>query len=442
MKEYMIAGLMAAILLAAAGLAGQAHAQNLDTARLTETLLNQDPDPAEPGKYLELRWKVEKFGNALITGLVYELEVDHPFFFDDSDTPSRDLGNWEGLSDDQAFVTLFYKLRVADDAVEDTYKVRLKRRIGTGDVWVMKEYDVRVGDREVPKFVFGQLSSSPTRLASDIDDAEIKVELANIGDGDAENVVLEMVLPEGFETSYSFSDRTALGTIPAGTSKTATFYVDIGKDVAGGSHRAMVRISYKESNDDENEVKTKMMNLDLPLTEKPMFEIENVSLLPENVVPGTEAELRLSIRNVGGEDADSVSVRAFKDSSQPIDLIEKSDFIGKLKAGEVGEAILKIGIEEDAESKTHLIDIEIRAVDDDEVIVQERTVSFQVNGQDQTGTGMTGQLIGGLTPLTIVVVIVVLVVVGYASYRLGRRNVGSNASGNMNKSVKQAAVKS
>jgi hypothetical protein len=399
-------------------------AQNLDTARLTETFLNQDPDPAEPGKYVELRWKVEKAGNSEIKNIIYELDVEYPFFFDEADSPTRDLGNWEGLSDEDDFATLFYKIRVDDEAVEDTYKVKLRRKTGFADAWIIEEYNVRVGDKEIPKFTFGQLSSSPTKLASDLDEAEINVELANIGDGNAENVVLEIVLPNGFSSSYSFSDRDALGTIPAGSSKTASFTVDIDKDVSGGSHTAMVRIKYKEANDDENEVKTKMMNLELTLTEKPMFEVENVSLRPETVVPGTEAEIHLMIRNTGGEEADSVSVRAFKDSSQPIGFIEKSDFIGKLKPGELGEAILLVEIESDAEPKTHLIDIEIRAVDNDEVIVQEKTISFHVDGTDQADAGVTGQLIGGITPVSLVVVVVVLIVVGYASYRAGKRNAG------------------
>ncbi len=414
MQKAITAVLIATMVML--GIASTASAQ-LSMPVLIETFLNQDPDPAEPGKYLELRWKVEKQGNAELKDIQYYLHVTYPFSFDPIDTPERNLGNWEGFSDEDEFATLHYKVLVDEDALEGTYEVGLRSKTGTEDTWVMYYYDVRVGDKERPDFIVGQLSTSPAKLASDVDEAEISVELANIGDGDAENVIAELLLPSGFTPSFSYSDRQALGTVAAGSSKTAMFYADIDKDISGGVHEAELRISYKEG--DDNEMKTKTLKLDLPLKDKPNFEISKVTTAPEAIQAGSTVDVRIEVVNTGGDDAESVSVRAFKDSSQPLDFIEKSDFIGKLKPGESGEAILRIEFDSDAAPKRYTIDLEVRAVDDEEVIIQDRSMTLEVNGT-AAGDGATGAIVGGLSSMELAAFLVAIVVVGAGAYYAGK----------------------
>ena len=420
--KKIISGFLAMLVIIA--LSGITTAQAPDEPYLIETFLNQDPDPAEPGKYLELRWKIEKFGNDPIENVEYTLDLEYPFFFDASDNPERDLGNLFGSTGEDEFYILFYKVRVDKDAPEGVYQVNLKHRTENSELWFSKEYDVRVEDRKSPEFVLGQLSTSPKTLASDIEEAELTIEIANIGDGDAENVLIEMELPEGFTPSYSYSDRDALGTIPAGSSKTATFYIDISKDTEGGIHEAKMSIRYKEADDDDNEYRREAIMLDLPLKDKPLFDIESVSLIPETIGPGSLAEIRLLIKNTGGEEAESVSVRAFKEATQPFDFDEKSDFIGKLEAGETGEAVLKIDIDPDATPKDYIIDLEIRAVDDTEVLVFDKTFSITISSSG-SGDGITG---AAITLPSLAGFIVILIIVGYAAYRLGKRKAKTKNS--------------
>ena len=54
---------------------------------------------------------------------------------------------------------------------------------------------------------------------------------------------------------------------------------------------------------------------------------------------------------------------------QPIDLIEKSDFIGKLEAGEIGEAVLRVEIEADA--------VRISTIDSSEVFMESQAMELQ-----------------------------------------------------------------
>jgi hypothetical protein len=363
-------------------------ALDIESNVLVERFLNQDPDPAEPGEYLELRWKVEKYGNSVMEGITYTLDIDYPFYFDSSDNPTKFLGNWQGFSDKDEYYTLYYKILVDENALGGNYNVRLRLNTTSGNAEAIKGYTIRVGEKTSPEFVIGLLTTSPKKLSGDIDEAEISVEIANIGDEDAQNVVLEVEFPEGFEPSYSYSDRAVLGTIEDGSAKTATFYVDIDRLVEAKVHLAELKITYKEANDDKNELKTISLPLELPIMEKPLLDIKKVWTVPETILPGDSVEIWLEIENSGGKEAESVSIRGFKDSSQPFDFSEKSDFIGRLKKGESSEAMLKIDVDSDAPGKNYLIDIEIRAISGAEVILEKKTISFHISDRNREMPGL------------------------------------------------------
>lgn len=382
-----------------------------DNAYLKSTLLNQDPDPAEPGNYVEVRWKVEKFGNDPLGDVKYLLEPDYPFSFDMTDTAEKSVGTWVGYSDDEAYYTLYYKLLVADDALEGSYDVTLKYSVNDNPYVEVGEYQIRVADAEKPKFVLGNMVTSPGKLISDIEEAELKVAIENIGDGTAENTKVEIELPEGFEPSYSYSDQSVLGTINAGGSEEATFYMDVDEGVSGGVYDANVRISYTEANDDDNEYRFVEMPMHLTVKHSPEFEITRMETTPAEVHPGDTVELKVAIENTGGKEAESVSVRAFKDSSQPFEFDEKSDFIGKLESGEEGEAVIRMDVEEDAALKEYILDLEIRAIDGTEVIVQDNSISLEVLAPEK---GARPQAASPLVGAGLIVAIVAVGLIGYA----------------------------
>jgi hypothetical protein len=389
-------------------------ADSYDFAYNKITLLNQDPDPAEPGHYVELRFKVEKLGNDLLRNITFTLDVPYPFSFDPSDKPIKTLGDMKGYSDDDGYYLLYYKLRVDSNALEDNYTIKLKETNGKEDVLITREFDVRVNN-DKPEFVFGTLVTSPTKLVSDTGEAELDVELENIGEMDAQNVIMQIELPEGFTETYGYSNRANLGTISAGSSKTGQFFVDIDENVKGGIHKAKVTINYKETGSNDNEYKTKTLWLDIPIKNKPMFEIEKVTTFPEKIHAGDNIELKLLIKNIGGEDAESTSIRVFKESSQPFDFDDKTDYIGKLKPEETGEALLKLTVDKDASPKTYLLDIEIRSIDGDDVITQDKTIKVQVVNREKNNSN---KLIG----ISITAIIVSLGLGAYYFLRKKKKN--------------------
>lgn len=413
-KQYKIFATMFAVMLLLSSFA--LGAETNEFASIKATLLNQDPDPAEPGEYVELRWNIQKLGNDELKELSFEIMPEYPFTVDEGESKIKNVGDLIGFSDDNTYYTLYYRLRVDDNALEDTYDVTLKysyigeKGVNNGE----EEFEIRVGDKEMPNFVIGTIATSPTKLVGDTDEAELNIDIENIGDGDSENTKVELELPDGFKPSYSFSNREVLGTIPEESSKTATFYIDVDEDIKGGSYTGKLKLQYKEADDDDNTYKTIILPLEIQVMDKPLFEIVEVVTSPETITKEDKVELKFIIKNIGGKEGESVSVRAFKESSQPFEFEDKSDFIGKLKPGESGEAVLTLDVEKDATAKDYIIDLEIRSIDGDQVLLQEKSTKITIS--DDTIRKRNASA----SPLLGIGIIILILAVGIAAFAVGK----------------------
>ncbi len=382
-----------------------------DLAHLEITLLNQDPDPAEQGEYLDLRWKVIKSGNAEIDDISFTLETEYPFSFDGTDTPIKKIGSWRGNSFDDEYYILHYKIKVDESALEDTYDIKLKVNYDGGKEYYSRDFEINVGDKIEPDFVLGTLVTSPIKLLADTEENELKVTLENIGDDNAETVRMELELPQGFSETYGYSSRANLGTIDAGSSSVGTFYIDLDETVIEGEQDGLIKIYYKESNDEDNKYKTIELPIKIPVNGKPMFSIEEIKTNPDIIKVGNEVELLLTIKNYGSKEAESVSIRAFKESSQPFEFDEKSDFIGKLKPGESGEAVLKLNIDSKANLKTYLLDIEVRGLYNDDVIIENEVIPITI----KRNNGETIKTTIGI------IIVAILVIIGGGYYVIKKK---------------------
>lgn len=358
------------------------YALETDNAFIQINMLNQDPDPANPGDYLELRFKVTKYGNNVIDDLTFELDPKYPFYFDEIDTPIKSVGKWGGFSEQDEFYTLYYKIKVDKNALEGTYDLDLYNYEGNQNSKVKSTYEIRIGENQDPNLVLGKVTSTPIKLLSDTTQNRINLEILNIGNNKAQQVLTELILPEGFESSYSFSTQDNLGNIESNSQKTSIFYLDIKDTVKPGQNQATLKVSYKKQ--DSNELKTIEMPISLDIKSQPLFELENINFNTKQIFPGQTVKVTFDIKNIGENTIESVSLRAFKETSQPIEFSEKSDFLGTLRQDEQGQGVIVFDVDDNAETKKYIVDLEIRSIYNDEVFIQEEQMSFFVSQKEKS----------------------------------------------------------
>jgi len=406
LKQIAITSIVFGLLLMIAGPVSSAPLTGAQGSRIQANFMNQDPDPADAGKDVDLRWQVTNTIPGTVETLKFHLDASFPFLFEAGDSPDKDLGTSVGTSDNKLYYVLHYKLRIADNALKGTYNVTLNWN--TGDGWTKKEFPIYI-DPKRADFVVGALVTSPEKIIADTKEAKLSVNIDNIGKGDAQNVKVKLLLPSGFKPTYSYSDEDSPGIILKGAGKTTNFYMDVDENVREGEYKAQLEITYKDENDENNTYSTKTLDLLIPIKPAPYLIVESITTTPEKLVPGSNVEFRIKVKNTGNELAESVSLRVFKDASQPFEFNEKSDFIGKLEKNDSGDAVLRVTVDKNAAAKKYLLDIELRGIDEkNNVVIFRRTVPITVDRAAPTlpATGIFGGLIA---------------IVGAAGYYLRKR---------------------
>jgi hypothetical protein len=97
---------------------------------LRVTLINQEPDPVEPGKYVDVRFRIENIGSEAAEEVVFELTPRFPFSLAPGDSAVQVLGTINSRDIDEKGTVVKYRLIVdekAIDGVNDLY-IRYKTK--------------------------------------------------------------------------------------------------------------------------------------------------------------------------------------------------------------------------------------------------------------------------------------------------------------------------
>ncbi len=109
----------------------------------------------------------------------------------------------------------------------------------------------------------------PRSYGAGTDEAKLSVNIENIGDGNAKNAKVKLLLPDGFKPTYSYSDEDSPGMIEKGKSKQVNFYVDTDENTREGEYKAKLEISYKDENDESDSYRTDALELKIPIRPAP-----------------------------------------------------------------------------------------------------------------------------------------------------------------------------
>ena len=219
----------------------------------------------------------------------------------------------------------------------------------------------------------GAVSTDPTDVKPGNNRVKITAFIENSGEAAAKDVEANLICNNTvFKPSWSSTDRSYIGRLNSGSSIEALFHVDVTKDIESKTYSIPLRIRYRDTKDKEYEV---MRELNILVGRKPDFELVSAYTKPASLKAGDKnVKLHVKIRNTGSEKAESVTVRITKEAEVPFDYDVLSGYVGNLKIGEEGEAIMKFDVDHDAQPKVYHQGIEIRCtgdldLDDDNVYI-------------------------------------------------------------------------
>ncbi len=161
-----------------------------DSVDLKVSLISQDPDPVNPGEYVDVRWKVINDGSADAEDVVFEILPTYPFSLDPGQSAIQDIGSVWGLQQGERGIILHYKLRVAEDAVEGGNEIELKANVkGVSQIF---NFTINVQTIDAAVGVTSVLTEPETIVPGD--ESKIKIILKNLADSLMEDISLKLDL--------------------------------------------------------------------------------------------------------------------------------------------------------------------------------------------------------------------------------------------------------
>nr|CBH37036.1 hypothetical protein, secreted [uncultured archaeon]CBH37670.1 conserved hypothetical membrane protein [uncultured archaeon]CBH39987.1 hypothetical membrane protein [uncultured archaeon] len=235
----------------------------------------------------------------------------------------------------------------------------------------------------------GKVYTEPVHVRPGDEDVEIHVAVLNTGEAAAKDVEAKLICNEQFEPSWSGTDREYIGGLEPGGGAWAIFNVDVADKINAKMYSIPLYIVYKDTKNIPYGIKT---SIDVLVERKPELEIVSSYTEHENISAGDYAILHVRVRNVGSEEAESVSVRVTGEADVPFDFAVKSDHIGNLKVNETGDAILEFDVDKDAAKRIYPLGLEIRCVGDrdlgdDKVYTFDKQIQVEVTSSSSSIPG-------------------------------------------------------
>ncbi|GEM_PF-707573 len=302
--------------------------------------------------------------------------------------------------------TLEFQIKANDKLETGIYPLRIEIDYLTApnDQEIKDERLVGIDISGKEKLIISKISTSPTRVLPGTSNVEIDLEVENIGTGTARTVLLKPVPTGPFKLSATSEQIINLGSLEKGDSAKASFKIDVAENATSGSHEIPVEITYTDELGNEMHVK---LNIPVIISSKPNIQITSVRFSPEPL-QGEDIKVYLTLKNAGGEKAESVIVEGVIKASQPFTLTKRTDYVGTLEPGKEGQGVIEMSIDSNAIPKDYRVLIRIRALGDkaqgdDNVYVFERTIDIPVKENTKTKNNL--KLLGVLIGMAVVIVI-------------------------------------
>ncbi len=166
------------------------------------SLTKQEPDPVEPAQLVEVSFKLENNGTTAYD-VEFEILPEYPFSLVPGESPTKFIGTIGTSQDGKQSVIVKYKLKVAEDAVDDNHKIKVRYKSSNVGSWItLEDFRIKVQTHDailaVEKFFTAPAVTAPG------DKTKLRLELKNYATSLLKDIKISLNLDKSDETK-SFS---------------------------------------------------------------------------------------------------------------------------------------------------------------------------------------------------------------------------------------------
>jgi len=242
------------------------EAPNIDV-----TLVNQIPDPVEPGNYVDVRFRIENSGIDSIDNLKFEFVESSTFTVYDS-TAIKDLGSIDSYqTGDDAYI-IKYRIKVADDAISGDNSINVRYTLDNWNNYIeIDDFEISVNEFEP----IVELVSAVTipEVAIPGENVQLKLKVKSLTHAEIRDVKLSLDLEDTTTTTYYFApigsaNEQIIEIIKPNQEKEVTFTLAASPDTPIDVEKIPLTMTYL---DDEGNSYTKSYLIGIKTYEKPSY---------------------------------------------------------------------------------------------------------------------------------------------------------------------------
>jgi hypothetical protein len=324
---------------------------NWDTYTDNTYLINQNPDPCEPGGFVEIRFKIENVGGDYAKDLVFEIVPRYPFSIFPGESTIKKIGDLHmSQVGDEAYM-VYYKLRVDKDAVEGNNPIKIRYSTNGGLVYSSKEFDVRIQTNDAilninsvetnPKEIYQGQKSTLTINLENMADSLLKNVKVNLEVYSSVVTTTSIITSELPFTPLGSTNEKIIENIDAGESVNVTFDLIADADAVSKIYKLPIKIEYSDELA-KNYSKTYYTSV---IVGSPPDLISSVDS-SEIIVPKSGGIVSIKFTNKGSSDVKFLYVELMQNSNYEI-ISSAGIYVGNIDSDDYETADFKIFVKSD-----------------------------------------------------------------------------------------------
>ena len=209
------------------------------------TLINQEPDPANPGRLVDVRFKIDNNGSGSADDMDVEIIPEYPFSLQPGKSATKNIGTLQARQRGDVGVIVKYRLLVDKNAVEGDNDLRVRYRINK-EAWIKPE-EFKINIRTLDAVLSIDSVDIDTKTLKPGETSKLTIKVSNKADSILRDVKTNLGVSSVPIVPIGSSNEKI--TYQIGSKESYNFNFDILTDpeAASGAYKLPLRISYSDT---------------------------------------------------------------------------------------------------------------------------------------------------------------------------------------------------
>ena len=385
-----------------------------ESPKILVSLASQDPDPVEPGKIVEVSFKLDNQG-ALADDVTFDIIPEYPFSLVPGEVSMRNIGTLGTSQNAARTVFVKYRIRVDQNAVDGSHEIKVRYKLGSFESWsTVDNLKIKVQSLDAILGV-DKVTTIPEIVAPGFK-AKLSISLRNYATSLLKDVKVTLTLGESSNEETPFSpvgstNEKVISNIDPQSTALIDFNLLVDPDAKSKTYKVPLKIQYSDTLN-KNYSKTNTISLVVGAEPDVSVYIDTASVYSA----GKTGEVSVKIVNKGLTDIKFLNVKLEKGEYSVISPSEV--YIGNIDSDDYETVDFRINVEKTNEKRVILpLTIEYKDSNNQDYIRKENLDLPLYTNAEAKRLGLAK----GRSTFSVLLILLVVAALTFGVYRFWKR---------------------